>query len=173
MGSDLFGDWSLDDRLVDIRSGQLRISKRGEPFSLLRFHHLDGSFRGWYVNLEQPQQRTTLGFDFEDELLDIWVEQDSDPEWLDEDELEEAVLRGFFSPERAARIRTNGERVLARHFARIERHDVRGWLTMGDDAVRGYAGSWDALAPALDALPLSAPLRVRRVSTIFVAETAS
>ena len=67
----------------------------------------------------------------------------------------------------------NGEGVLARHFARIERHDVRGWLTMGDDAVRGYAGSWDALAPALDALPLSAPLRVRRVSTIFVAETAS
>jgi len=65
------------------------------------------------VNLEQPQQRTTLGFDFEDELLDIWVEQDSDPEWLDEDELEEAVLRGFLSPERAARIRTNGERVLA------------------------------------------------------------
>ena len=37
MGSDLFGDWSLDDRLVDIRSGQLRISKRGEPFSLLLF----------------------------------------------------------------------------------------------------------------------------------------
>ena len=113
MGSDLFGDWSLDDRLVDIRSGQLRISKPGEPFSLLLFHHLDGSFRGWYVNLEQPQQRTTVGFDFEDELLDIWVEQDSKPEWLDEDELEEAVLRGFISSERAARIRTNGERVLA------------------------------------------------------------
>src|SRR5439155_2348082 len=74
-------------------------------------HHLDGSFRGWYVNLEQPQQRTTLGFDFEDELLDIWVEQDSDPEWLDEDEPEEAVRRGVFPPERTARIRTNGQPV--------------------------------------------------------------
>src|SRR5207237_175100 len=67
----------------------------------------------------------------------------------------------------------NGEGVLARHFARVERRDVRGWLTMGNDAVRGYAASWEALAPALDGLPLPAPLRVRRVSTIFVAETAS
>jgi len=113
MGGDLFGDWSLEDRLVDLRAGQVRISRRAEPFSVLLFLHEDGSFRGWYVNLERPQQRTALGFDFEDELLDIWVEQGKEPEWLDEDELEEAVRRGFLSAERAARIRTNAERVLA------------------------------------------------------------
>jgi len=65
------------------------------------------------VNLERPQERTALGFDFEDELLDIWVEPDREPEWLDEEELDEAVQRGFFSVERAAEIRANGERVLA------------------------------------------------------------
>jgi uncharacterized protein len=113
MGGDLFSDWSLEDRLVDLRAGQVRISRPAEPFSVLLFLHEDGSFRGWYVNLERPQQRTALGFDFEDELLDIWVEQGKEPEWLDEDELEEAVRRGFFSAERAARIRTNAERVLA------------------------------------------------------------
>jgi uncharacterized protein len=112
IGRDLFGDWSLD-RAIDLRTGELRISRAGEPFSVLLFHHGDGSFRGWYVNLEQPQRRTALGFDFEDELLDIWVERGKDPELLDEDELEETVERGIFSAERAAQIRANAERILA------------------------------------------------------------
>lgn len=64
----------------------------------------------------------------------------------------------------------NGEAALQRHFGHVERRDVRGSLTMDDDAVRGYAASWDDLAPAAAALPLGAPLRVRRVSTVFVAE---
>jgi hypothetical protein len=113
IGRDLFGDWSLDDRVIDLRTGELRVIRPGEPFSVLLFHHRDGSFRGWYVNLEQPQQRTTLGFDFEDELLDIWIEHGKAAELLDEDELEEAVRRGFFSPERATQIRANAERILA------------------------------------------------------------
>jgi hypothetical protein len=113
MGGDLFGEWSLDDRLVDLRAGQLRISRPDEPFSVLLFHHEDGSFRGWYVNLERPQQRTALGFDLEDELLDIWVERGKQPELLDEDELDEAVHRGLFSAARAAQIRANAEGILA------------------------------------------------------------
>jgi ubiquinone/menaquinone biosynthesis C-methylase UbiE len=63
----------------------------------------------------------------------------------------------------------NGEEALRRHFADVERRDIRGWLTMDDEAVRGYAESWDDLAPAAAALPLAEPLRVRRASTIFVA----
>ncbi|MFY9578145.1 MAG: class I SAM-dependent methyltransferase [Gaiellaceae bacterium] len=67
----------------------------------------------------------------------------------------------------------NGEEVLRRHFPRVERRDVHGWLTMDDQAVRGYAESWDDLAAAAEALPLAAPLRVRRFSTVFVAEKAA
>jgi SAM-dependent methyltransferase len=67
----------------------------------------------------------------------------------------------------------NGEEVLRRHFAGVERRDVRGWITLDDDAVRGYAGSWDAMRPAIDRLPLPEPLRVRRASTVFVAEKAT
>jgi SAM-dependent methyltransferase len=66
----------------------------------------------------------------------------------------------------------NGEESLRRHFPRVERRDMRSWVTMDDEAVRAYAGSWAELAPAAGALPLSEPLRVRRVCTIFVAETA-
>jgi Protein of unknown function (DUF402) len=113
IGGDLFGDWTLDDRVIELRAGELRIIRRGEPYSVLLFHRQDGSFRGWYVNLEQPQQRTALGFEFEDELLDIWVESGEDPVVLDEDELEEAVQRAIYSRERAAQIRATAERILA------------------------------------------------------------
>jgi hypothetical protein len=36
----------------------------------------------WYVNLEQPQRRSRLGFDFEDRLLDVFVEPDGRWRWL-------------------------------------------------------------------------------------------
>jgi predicted RNA-binding protein associated with RNAse of E/G family len=77
------------------------------------FDDYEGYFRGWYVNLEQPQRRTSRGFDYEDELLDIWVAKGHEPELLDEDELDEAVRRGFVSPERATEIRAKAERLLA------------------------------------------------------------
>jgi hypothetical protein len=111
MGDELFGDWRLRERTLE--RGQLRISRGHERYSVHLFRHADDSFRGWYVNLERPQRRTALGFDYEDELLDIWVEPGSEPEWLDEDELEEAVRRGIFSRGEALEIRENGERVLA------------------------------------------------------------
>jgi len=67
----------------------------------------------------------------------------------------------------------NGDASLRRHFAHVERRDVRGWVTLDDDAVRGYAESWDDLRLAAERLPLPAPLRVRRVSAIFVAQKAA
>jgi hypothetical protein len=111
MGDDLFGDWGYRDRIG--RRPQLRVTHPGDPFSVFLFQHDDGTLRGWYVNLERPQQRSAHGFDYEDELLDVWVAVGAEPELLDEDELEEAVTRGFFTPERAAEIRANAERVLA------------------------------------------------------------
>jgi hypothetical protein len=113
IGDDLFGDWTLCERIFDRTAGQLRLTRPAEPFSVFHFRHPDGSLEGWYLNLERPQTRTAPGFDFEDELLDIWVEPGAEPRWLDEDELEEAVQRRIFSLVRAAEIRANAERVLA------------------------------------------------------------
>ncbi len=67
--------------------------------------------------------------------------------------------------------RENAEAVLLRHFARVERRDIDGWVTFDDDAVRRYAASWASFAPATDALPLAEPLRARRASAVLVAET--
>lgn len=111
MGDDLFGDWAYRPRIGP--RPQVRVTRRGDPFSVFLFQHADGSLRGWYVNLERPQRRTELGFDYEDELLDVWVPAGGRPELLDEDELAEALQRGFVSPERAAEIQATAERVLA------------------------------------------------------------
>jgi len=111
IGDDLFGDWGFEQRRLE--RGQLRVTHSDQPYSVFLFTNHDASFRGWYVNLERPQQRSDLGFDYEDELLDVWTALGSDPELLDEDELEEAVERGFVSAERAAAIRAAAERVLA------------------------------------------------------------
>jgi len=111
MGDDLFGDWKSRRRVG--RRPQLRITRAGNPYSVFLFQHEDGTLRGWYVNLERPQRRTQRGFDYEDDLLDVWVAVGAEPELLDEDELEEAISRGFISHERAADVRANAERVLA------------------------------------------------------------
>jgi SAM-dependent methyltransferase len=63
----------------------------------------------------------------------------------------------------------NGEEVLLRHFAHVERRDAHGWLTMDDETVRRFAASWDALAPLVRTPPLGEPIRVRRRTSVFVA----
>jgi SAM-dependent methyltransferase len=66
--------------------------------------------------------------------------------------------------------RENGEELLLRHFARVERRDADGWVTFDDASLRAYAGSWEALRPILELPPLTKPLRARRASSVFVAE---
>lgn len=68
----------------------------------------------------------------------------------------------------------NGERQLRRHFARVERCDVEGTVTIRDaEAIRGYLRSAERLAPYADRVPeLAEPLVARRRQAIFVAVTA-
>ena len=66
----------------------------------------------------------------------------------------------------------NGEEALRRRFAQVEQRDARGWVTMDDDAVRGFAASWDALASLVNMPRLTIPIRVRRHSTVFTAHKA-
>jgi SAM-dependent methyltransferase len=66
----------------------------------------------------------------------------------------------------------NAEELLRRHFASVERRDARGWTTMDEETIRGFAASWTDLGALVTAGPFDEPLRVRRHSTVFVAETA-
>jgi SAM-dependent methyltransferase len=66
----------------------------------------------------------------------------------------------------------NGEESLRRQFASVTRREAHGWTTMDEDAVRRFGASWEDLGSLVTAGPFDEPLRVRRHSTIFIAETA-
>jgi ubiquinone/menaquinone biosynthesis C-methylase UbiE len=65
----------------------------------------------------------------------------------------------------------NGEEILARHFARVHRREAHGWVTMDREAIRRFAESLDEFGPlVIDVPDRDEPLRVRRHSTVFIAE---
>lgn len=67
----------------------------------------------WYIQLQEPLQRTRVGFDTMDQVLDVVIWPDKSKwKWKDEDEFAEAVTIGMYSAEEAAAIRAEGERVI-------------------------------------------------------------
>jgi ubiquinone/menaquinone biosynthesis C-methylase UbiE len=68
--------------------------------------------------------------------------------------------------------RENGAELLRPYFARIERRDADGWVTIDDEeTVRAFVASLRSGVP--DQLPpFELPLRSRRASSVFVAEKA-
>ena len=72
----------------------------------------DWRFGGWYVNLQEPIRRTSLGFDYMDQMLDIVIEPDLSWRWKDADELEAAVNDGLVTRAWADDVRREGERVI-------------------------------------------------------------
>jgi hypothetical protein len=107
------GEWQLADRSWSEGAETVMLSEPGRAHAIWLFWDGGGEFTGWYVNLEDPWQRTRLGFDSRDHLLDLRIEPDGSWSWLDEEDLEEAKKVGLFSEEEAAAIQAEGERVLA------------------------------------------------------------
>ena len=140
IGDALFGEWTYRRRVLG--RGQIRLLRRGEPFSVFLFFHEDASLRGWYVNIEHAQRRTALGFDYEDDLLDVWKPLDAEPEVLDEDELEEAVVGGFVTAEHAAEIRANAASILA---APPWPTGWEGWKPEAGWQLPGLPPGWDVV----------------------------
>jgi predicted RNA-binding protein associated with RNAse of E/G family len=73
----------------------------------------DHTFEGWKIDLVEPVRRTSLGFDYMDQLLDIIVSADlSRWYWKDEDEVQNAQERGRFTMEQVRDLYQDGERAV-------------------------------------------------------------
>jgi hypothetical protein len=98
----------------------LMLAKPGEAHSVWAMWETGTSIlRCWYVNLEFPLHRTSLGFDTMDQELDIVIRPDlSRWRWKDEDSFEELVEAGLYSAEEARAIRVEGERVIQQMYVR-------------------------------------------------------
>lgn len=104
-------EWRLGDGNWG-RAQTLLLTPEGAAHSIWLFWSEDWTFLGWYVNLQQPHERTPVGFDTRDQVLDIWVDPDLSWKWKDEDELEAAVRLGRFTDAEAKAIRAEDERVI-------------------------------------------------------------
>jgi hypothetical protein len=91
----------------------LRLVTESAWSSVWWFFRPDGTFQGWYVNLEMPRGRTEFTTDRVDGALDVVVLPDRSWRWKDEDEAAAAVAAGRFTSAELALLRVEGERMIA------------------------------------------------------------
>ena len=106
------GDWIFEEAEWD--ASTLWTMRAGDWHALWASWRADGSHWGWYVNLQRPYTRTTIGFETMDLALDVVIEVDGTWRWKDEDEFDVFVGRGLFDRETAERAREAGLRVAHR-----------------------------------------------------------
>ena len=113
-------------------TGILKVCPPGKPWSVWYFWDADGTFRGWYVNLEREHERdwaarrtSTI-----DHVLDLWINPDRTLEWKDEDELEDAVSAGRFTAAEA-------EQIVADAHAAIR--DIEAWTAPFSDGWQSWS----------------------------------
>ena len=97
------------------RRDTLRLMFPGCAYSVWLFWGDEGSqrsFRGYYVNMEEPFRRTSIGFDMNDHQLDIVVSPDFAWQWKDEDVFEEFVRVGNYSQEFELYVRQEAARAI-------------------------------------------------------------
>ena len=112
---DFFGaphPWSARERWNG--HGVLQLQRPGEMHAIWVFWHgPKREFRGWYVNLQEPFRRTSLGVDTEDLELDILIAPDGSWQLKDDELLEPWIERGRWTEAEVAAIRAGGARITA------------------------------------------------------------
>ena len=123
------GEWEIVDDVW--RNDHLRINSRGDEPAYLAIWS-GHRFRNWYVNIENSE-RTPLGLDFIDHILDVRIWPDlAGWEWKDEKELAEAVELGLVTQTQAHSYYAEGRRAIERLEARRSPFDGR-WETWKPD----------------------------------------
>jgi len=98
--------------MVTDKYPSLRLAIPGAGYSVILFwNYPQMTMRHWYINMEDAMHRTPLGFDLNDNFLDIIVQPDlSSWSWKDEDEFAEAIDLKLISQEKAGEMRLEGEK---------------------------------------------------------------
>jgi hypothetical protein len=96
------------------RTDVLMLIVPGEAFSTyLMWEAGTKKLTCWYINLQEPIRRTSIGYDTMDLMLDVVVEPDlSAWKWKDEDEFFEAERIGYYSHKQAQDIRSHAEKAI-------------------------------------------------------------
>jgi hypothetical protein len=94
--------------------GVLQLQRPGEMHAVWVFWEGPKRALGaWYVNIQEPFRRSSIGFDTQDLELDIVIAPGGSWRVKDDDHLEAWIERGRWTREEVAAIRAEGERIIA------------------------------------------------------------
>jgi hypothetical protein len=118
-------------------TGILMLVPPADDWSLWWFFHDDGTFMGWYGNLEDRQVRQVIDgvqyVDTADNALDVWFEPDRSWSWKDEDEFADLTgMPGYWTADEVPHIRAAGERLISLAEAGVPPFDGR-WTDFRPD----------------------------------------
>jgi hypothetical protein len=139
------GDWIYEEHTWDVSS--LWILRPGDWHAVWVSWSEPGVQLGWYVNLQFPFRRTSVGIETMDLMLDIVVEPDFSWRLKDEEEFEEVVRLGIFDDQLGERVRDESRKVMNSIEMR-ERPFSDPWPTWEADPtwlVPSLVGGWDVV----------------------------
>lgn len=122
-------------------NGVLCLHRSDDAYAVMVFwkgEHRD--FWGWYINFQDPYRRTPIGFDTHDREVDLWSEDGVTWHRKDFERLQLRVVKGTYTPEEAAEVLADAQRVEAELLA-----GKRWW----DDSWTRWAPSDDWPQPTL------------------------
>lgn len=91
----------------------LRVIPLEQPWQVLHFWNPDGTFAGWYVNLESEKSQDRLGVSAVDWHLDLLISAEFEVEWKDEEEAEVAARTEYLREDDLRRARDVGEAIVS------------------------------------------------------------
>lgn len=110
------GDVIITRNTLDDGSPAVWFTFPDADHDIARFHQADGGFKGIYANILTPvafvsdvEWRTT------DLFVDVWIDPNNRAMLLDEDELAEAMQRGWIDEQTGARALQAAHRLLRQH----------------------------------------------------------
>lgn len=131
----------------------VRVHRRGQCWSIWRWHDGHDWGRTWYGNLEAPWRRTATGYDTQDWALDVVAEgvpggADWSVRFKDEDELQWYVSQGVCSIEQAESIRHVGQILMdsLRRTGEAEAEDWERWVPSLEVRPTRLPDGWRSLA---------------------------
>jgi predicted RNA-binding protein associated with RNAse of E/G family len=135
------------------RRDVLRLMFPEKPYSVWLFWGDDPerTFSAYYINMEEPFRRTTIGFDTNDHTLDVVATPDLQWRWKDVEEFDDRVRTGIYSAAFADEVRAEALAVI-RRLERQESPFCDGWDHWSPDpawTIPGLLPGWDQLDATL------------------------
>jgi hypothetical protein len=90
----------------------LAIHQPGSLVSTWLLFRPDWTLNAWYVNLQAPLERTPVGFDTADYMLDLVVQPDMTWEWKDTDEFADCRAHGLLPDDLLDAVQAAGEAMI-------------------------------------------------------------